>query len=626
MIPGERLARFLAALPPATARAIEAAAPDPSFEPLATPSGEPTARWRGVLLHSPRDPRREARELVAREAGEAPAAGVLLGLGLGYTAEAFRAAHPGAPLVVIEPDPGLARAAAETRDLAMLAADPSVRIVVGSGPSEAETAMEGLPAEGLAVLRLVAEIRRRPDAFRAAEGALRSFQLRREINANTLARFGRLWVRNLAANLGTFLAAPGVGELSGLFAGLPAVVLAGGPTLDDLMPLLPEIAKRAVLVSVNTPLAACLAAGVHPDVVTVVDPQFWASRYLDWTDRYRGWIVAEPSTCPRVLRRRTNRVFIASSLFPLGERLEEAVGAKGKLGAGGSVSTAAWDLARLMGARPIHAAGLDLSFPGMRTHCRGTFFAEARRAASGRTATLEGWAFATLRDIGLFPAPCAAGGTVPSDRRMLLYRWWFENQVLMHPGLPVSTLSDRGVAIAGMGPIRAREPARPARDPSRDRGGAARPGVPAGRGQAAGPSRCTSGPDNGDRRGVRRAGRHRVPCRRGHGRERPARPDHGPGRRSTKRDRRAGRGRPPAAGRFLALDRRVPAPGAHPGHRGRRGEADGSGGLAVGGRREHGAVPRHRRVGAVPGRPPAPGTADGRLSVSPQPSAPDGRS
>ncbi len=107
-----------------------------------------------------------------------------------------------------------------------------------------------------------------------------------------------------------------------------------------------------------------------------------------------------------------------------------------------------------MGTRPIHAAGLDLSFPGLRTHCRGTFFAEARRAAAGRTATLEGWAFATLRDIGLFPAPCAAGGTVPSDRRMLLYRWWFENQVLMHPGLPVSTLSDRGVAIAGMGPIR----------------------------------------------------------------------------------------------------------------------------------------------------------------------------
>jgi len=453
----DRLAGLLAAVPPGTAAAIAAAGPDPSFEALPTPAGEPTARWRGALLHSPRDPRREARDLVEREAGAGPSAGVVLGLGLGYAAEAFREAHPGVPLVVIEPDAGLVRAAAEARDLAPLAADPAVRLVIGGDAGSAAAALDGLPAERLAVLRLVAEIRRSPAAFRAAEGAVQSFHLRRDINGNTLARFGRLWVRNLAANLGTFLASPGVGELAGLFGGMPAVVLAGGPTLDELAPLLPRIAERAVLVSVNTPLAACLASGVQPDCVVVVDPQFWASRYLDWTESYRGWIVAEPSTHPRVFRRRSNRVFIASSLFPLGERLEAAVGAKGKLGAGGSVSTAAWDLARLMGARPVYAAGLDLSFPGLRTHCRGTFFPEARRAVAARAAPLEGWAFASLHDIGLFPAPSAAGGTVPSDRRMLLYRWWFENQILMHPGLPAFTLSDRGMALAGMTPVRPEE-------------------------------------------------------------------------------------------------------------------------------------------------------------------------
>jgi hypothetical protein len=449
----DRFAGLLAVLPPEAAAALEAAAPDASFELLTTASGEPTARWRGALLHSPRDPRREARALVAREAGSAPSAAVVLGLGLGYVVEAFREAHPGVPLAVVEPDAGLARAAAEARDLAPFAADPAVRLAIGAGPGAVAAALDGLPGERLAVLRLVPEIRRNPAAFRAAEGAVQSFQLRREINVNTLARFGRLWVRNLAANLATFLGSAGVGDLAGLFAGMPAVVLAGGPTLDAIMPLLPAIAERAVLVAVNTPLAACLAAGVHPDCVVVVDPQFWASRYLDWTSEYRGWIVAEPSTHPRVFRRRPNRVFIASSLFPLGERLEEATGAKGKLGAGGSVSTAAWDLARLMGARPIHAAGLDLGFPGQRTHCRGTFFVEARRAAAGRMGPLESWAYASLHDIGLFPAPSAAGGTVPSDRRMLLYRWWFENQLLMHPDLPAFTLSDQGVAIAGMTPV-----------------------------------------------------------------------------------------------------------------------------------------------------------------------------
>jgi len=446
----ERLARLCAALPPEASALLSSAEPDPSFEPLATASGEPTARWRGVLLHSPRDPRREARATVEREAAAAPAAAVVLGLGRGDVARACRGSHPGVPLVVVEPDAALARAAAETRDLSALAADPAVRLAIGGDPAAIAAALDGLPEGSLTVLRLASEVRRDPAVFRAAEGAVQSYQLRRDINANTLARFGRLWVRNLAANLPSFLADPGIGELAGLFAGMPAVVLAGGPTLDEIVPLLSRIAERAVLVSVNTPLAACLAAGVQPDCVVVVDPQFWASRYLDWTSPYRGWIVAEPSTHPRVLRRGSNRAFIASSLFPLGERLEAAVGAKGKLGAGGSVSTAAWDLARLMGARPIYAAGLDLGFPGRRTHCRGTFFVEARRAVGCRTSTLEGWAFAALHDIGLFPAPSASGGTVPSDRRMLLYRWWFENQLLMHPDLSARTLSDRGVAIDGM--------------------------------------------------------------------------------------------------------------------------------------------------------------------------------
>jgi hypothetical protein len=36
---------------------------------------------------------------------------------------------------------------------------------------------------------------------------------------------------------------------------------------------------------------------------------------------------------------------------------------------------------------------------------------------------------------------------------MLLYRWWFENQLVMHPDLPAFTLSDRGVAIDGMAPL-----------------------------------------------------------------------------------------------------------------------------------------------------------------------------
>jgi hypothetical protein len=205
-----------------------------------------------------------------------------------------------------------------------------------------------------------------------------------------------------------------------------------------------------LVVSVNTSLRTCREWGVEPDFTTVVDPQYWASRSLDWTLARDGVLVAEPSSCPRIFRRGSEKFFLCSSLFPLGETLEIAVGEKGKLGAGGSVSTSAWDLARLLGARPLYAAGLDLGFPGMRTHCRGAYPEGMWLSASDRCSPLETASFRSLHDIGLFPALSAGGGSTPTDRRMLLYKWWFENQLRMHPKLTACTLSTDGIAIEGM--------------------------------------------------------------------------------------------------------------------------------------------------------------------------------
>ena len=279
---------------------------------------------------------------------------------------------------------------------------------------------------------------------------MHSWLLRRDININTLNRFGRLWVRNLARNMSSFLEHPGVGSLAGLFKGIPALVVAGGPSLDAIIGLLPEISLRAVVIAVNTVVKPCLETGVEPDFTVVVDPQYWASRYLDWTASTRGALVVEPSASPRVFRRPHASYFLCSSLFPLGETLEAAVGEKGKLGAGGSVATSAWDLARLLGANPVYTAGLDLGFPGMRTHCRGVYAEDLWFCGSSRLAPLEGSSFRYLHDIGLFAVPSASGGRTPTDRRMLLYKWWFENQLMIRADVLSFTVSPDSAAIQGM--------------------------------------------------------------------------------------------------------------------------------------------------------------------------------
>ena len=260
---------------------------------------------------------------------------LVIGFGLGYGAEAVRSRYPGLPLLVIEPDIGMFRAALSSRSFRALLSDPHVMLNVGGRPEGLPALLEKLPLAKPGFLRLRPAWEKNPAGYRAVEEVVHSWLLRKDINVNTLKRFGRLWVRNLTRNVAGFATCPGVALLDGLCSGIPALVVAGGPSFDDIAPRLPELARRLLIVCVNTSLKPCLSAGVQPDFAVVVDPQYWASRYLDWTPGWQGMLVAEPSTHPRVFRSSGSGVFLCSSLFPLGESLEAAVGRKGKAGGGG---------------------------------------------------------------------------------------------------------------------------------------------------------------------------------------------------------------------------------------------------------------------------------------------------
>ena len=479
--------RLLAERHPQACRALERELPgEGRVRVVPTPSGAPTAILGGISVHSRRDPRKEAAAQVESETARDATAAIILGFGLGYAAEAFRERFPPIPALVIEPDVEMFRAAVSSRNLSGILSDGKTSFLVGAQPEEAAAMLEALPLAKPSVFSLRPAREKNPAWFHAMEEVLQSFLLRRDVNAHTLTRFGRLWVRNLGRNLEAFLGFPGVALLEGMFSGFPALVVAGGPSFDDIAPRLRELAERLLIVSVNTSLAPCLEAGVRPDFAVVVDPQYWASRYLDWTEP--GVIVAEPSTHPRVFHRTGSRFFLCSSLFPLGERLESVVGEKGKLGAGGSVATSAWDLARLLGASPVYTAGLDLGFPGMRTHCRGVSLEELWHSLSGRLSPSEGASFRALREIGVFPTASASGGVTATDRRMLIYKWWFENQLAMRPGARSFTLSGDSAAIRGMPlarveevldlpPVRAEIDARMRRVKELSREGAAGPEV-----------------------------------------------------------------------------------------------------------------------------------------------------
>ena len=438
--------------PEGTGNLLGPVSPGDTLELLPAASGELTARFRDAYLHSPRDPRREAERFIRSEEKADRAVLIMEGFALGYHAEAFASLHPDSILWIVEPDLPQFLQVLAARDLRKLLANPRVLLFLNPHPEDlARTAARGNSGEfGIIKLRSVYEKDR--EYYEAVDRALQAVLVRRKVNKNTLRKFGRLWVRNLFQNLPLLPAARGIGLLDHCLEGLPALLLAAGPSLDDILPLLPELRRKMVLIAVDTSCRAVLETGTLPDFLVVVDPQYWNTRHLDGTDLSGMILISDSSTHPRIFRRVPEGLYLCESHFPLGRFLEESTGVRGRISAGGSVATFAWETARITGTGPVYCAGLDLAYPEGMTHKKESFFEKQALFRSGRLRTLESLSAGALYDQEPRPVPNNRGGFTLSDSRMAVYIRWFESRIAGTPGPETFTLSPLGAAIPGISP------------------------------------------------------------------------------------------------------------------------------------------------------------------------------
>jgi hypothetical protein len=415
-----------------------------------TASGSHTLRVGASFLHSRYNPVRDAeRELTALRGERSGEGCVFAGVGLAYLPERYAREFPRSTVVLVEPDLFILVLMLASRPLSALFAHEGLIILAGTQAREVATFLESTGLDALPVHEppaLTAPNRPWFDEFAAIRKRNRE---RREINANTLKRFGDLWLKNMCKNLSELKGLPGIGSFAGILSDVPVLVLAAGPSLDRILPKLPRLRERCVIIAVDTALRATLRAGIEPDFIVLVDPQYWNWRHLDGLSCPHSVLITESAAWPAVFRFKTRATCLCSSLFPLGKFLEARTAPRGELGAGGSVSTTAWDFARHLGATRIFMAGLDLGFPDGKTHFTGSIFEERTHVASLRLAPAETAGYHALYGAGPYPVSDYAGNPVLTDKRLILYAWWFESRLAAHPANQTATLTPEGVRIPG---------------------------------------------------------------------------------------------------------------------------------------------------------------------------------
>lgn len=318
------------------------------------------------LLHPARGALSAAGEELAEldGVGDSDSLLLLVGQGLGWHARALLDRHPGANLLIYEPN-------ARTRALAAaLGPDLTGAEMIGAEDALLARLSQALVYGTGQTVRLVsapAYRRAQPELWLKIEALVADETRRARVDQlNRAAKRGQ-WLGHLEKNIGRLLELPDLTRMAGVYRGRPALVIGAGPSLDQSLPILAAVNPRQLLtIAAASALAPMARLGLAPDLALALEAKD-ESRQLTAADPGRTLLAAASTAHPHHFANQPG----CKALFHLLPWLPKALGQGLPLANGGHVTSAAFTLALIWGCDPVILVGQDLAYSQGRGYAQG---------------------------------------------------------------------------------------------------------------------------------------------------------------------------------------------------------------------------------------------------------------
>ena len=406
-----------------------------------TKSGHKTYKHDNVYIHSKYDPIKEAKRSVQLllENKEDVDVYILFGCGLGYVMnELYNQILADNPkqikpyIICIENDSKTFMTAMQCTDMSDILNNSNVKIFIETPKDVIGSFLQNIPTKRLRYYYHRPLYTFGESYFKEVQNYINYVLDRKDMNSATLIRFQKIWARNIIFNTPYYPFAGKIESLKNIAKGCNAVVIAGGPTLEQMIPYIKKERENLILVAVDTAYKYLRTHEITPEIVVSVDPQYWNYKYLENETLENSILITDPSAYFKIFRNvPTERIFTGNSLFELTGYFMKNEN-RGTLAAGGSVATTAFDIARLIGAEKIILAGLDLGFPGRNTHFKGAFFENNFISTGNYSNNADQKSFHYLMHTGELPLTKSTNGKpIITDPKMILFRRWMEREIAL---------------------------------------------------------------------------------------------------------------------------------------------------------------------------------------------------
>lgn len=423
-------------------------------EIFTSPSGKPNLRasttlGQDIIFHDHPDPETEIQTYLEKVTPAFTGVVIMIGMGLGYSPQALVAHRNNIRnFILCEPHIGIFSQALRALDLAPLLSDP--RVTLNIGPTMGENIAQALqPAAKTLQLETAHILRHLPsfqfdEIYTALNKKIFDYANNLNVGGATSMKQGKNFFANRFQNITALAHHRLIDNLAGTFHGIPAILVAAGPSLDKNIRLLRDVQQNAVIMAVDTALPALLAHGIQPHFVAAIDgDEVIYEKIAACASRAHGTsLLCQGHVTPKIVKTfPADTIYWAFSGNELEQWIYESLFDRRQTQEMGSWSVAHFNLAAaiLMGASPIIFIGQDLAYSHNRDHAAHTVLTESNHMAkilkerNDDLVWVDGW----------------GGGKVPTHRGFYGVKCLFEEMLSLHPDLHFINATEGGARLEG---------------------------------------------------------------------------------------------------------------------------------------------------------------------------------
>lgn len=272
---------------------------------------------------------------------------------------------------------------------------------------------------------------------RFLEAFVRYFAFSKNLHTTNIGD-AALWQEATIQNLPYLIEAPDIEIMRNLFKGLPIILIAAGPSLDEAIPFLKKAQEHAVLVCVNSAYRKLIHSDIIPHITLAGDPREATFAGYEGCDTSTSFLVSPCFANHDVIKLFDGRTFTWSGKNSLMTLMRSRIGLLpgSTVAEKNTISTCIADLAKIWGSTKIFLVGQDLALGADgQSHTKDSIYADRQHL------------HLNLEDCQYLP-----GNTldkVPVHKRLIDFLKAFEQVVADNPDLEFINTAASGAKIKG---------------------------------------------------------------------------------------------------------------------------------------------------------------------------------